>query len=334
MEKTFYLAKRHRNLGVACLVFFVLIGVASVYGIWAAALEERRATAIYAAIFVGLCWGFFACLACWLLLAYWREELNVGDRHVAQQRVIGRKEIDLGSLTTVVWSNSPTVGGRIVLRTPSDKMIICLGNFEPLGRLCLIRFFRNELPTAVQENWAMFCYKIALPLRDGDTLAHADPTPDTVTIARRRWDWYFIPVILLSAVFGVITSWKFQQPRLLAAPLAPALLWLVLRAMTPRQGLVTKRITAEPGMMGFLVFEACWLGIALAGFAVFRIWRLPMPLALTPGTIAVVLWFGVLLWRAHQFDRLRRKRDEVNASIATRRWDDGENADVLRCGGT
>jgi len=42
MERTFRLAKRHRNLGMVCLIFFVLIGVASAYGMWSAAPPERR----------------------------------------------------------------------------------------------------------------------------------------------------------------------------------------------------------------------------------------------------------------------------------------------------
>jgi hypothetical protein len=41
MDKTFRLAKRHRNLGIACLIFFVLVAVASGVGIWAEAPEEQ-----------------------------------------------------------------------------------------------------------------------------------------------------------------------------------------------------------------------------------------------------------------------------------------------------
>ena len=66
-------------------------------------------------------------------------------------------------------------------------------------------------------------------------------------ITRRRWDCYFVPAILLSVVIGAVACWKFQQPRMLAAPLMPALLWILLRAMTPRQGLVSKRWFAGDG---------------------------------------------------------------------------------------
>ena len=97
----------------------------------------------------------------------------------------------------------------------------------------------------VQEDWALFCSKIALPLRDWDTLAHGDPEPDSVRITRRRWNWYFVPAILLSVVIGAVADWTFQQPRMLIAPLMPIFLWILLRIGTPRQGLVVKRMTAR-----------------------------------------------------------------------------------------
>jgi hypothetical protein len=333
MQRTFHLAKRHRNLGIVCLAFFVLVGVASAYGLWAAAPQERRMVALYAAAFVAVFWGGFASLACWLLLAYWREELKISNTDVIQRGVIGRQEIDLHSVTSARWKIVPRPGGKIVLRTPTNKTTVHLGNFEPRERLWLIRFFRNGIPILMQENWDLFCGKIALPLRDRDALIHREPGPDSVRIGRRRWDWYFVPIILLCAAFGVVTCWMFQQPRMLVAPLMPALLWLVLRAMTPRQGLVVKRISAEPGLSGFLLFELCWLGVAVAGLAIFRIWKPAMLVAAITGGSALVLWFGVLLWRAHQVDRQRRERDEANAAVAVRQWEEGEEAAGVADGG-
>jgi hypothetical protein len=137
-----------------------------------------------------------------------------------------------------------------------------------------------------------------------------------------------VPFILLAAVIGLAAFWKFQQPRMLVAPLMPAFLWLMLRAVTPREGLVAKRMTSEPGMTGFLVFEICWLGVALAGFVVFRIWNPPMPVAPIVVGVGLVVWFGVLFWRACQLDRRRRERDEANATVAVGKWDEGEAGGV------
>ncbi len=226
-----------------------------------------------------------------------------------------------------------SLDGTLVLRTLTEKMTIYLGNFEPVERLWLIRYFRNAAPMPLQEGWPLFCSKIALPLRDRDALLHGDPGPDSVRITRRRWDWYCVPFILLMAVFGFAASWRLQQPRMLVAPLLPAFLWLMLRTVTPREGMAAKRITSEPGMTNFLVFELFWFGVAVAGLVVFKIWNPPMPVAAITAGIALVLWLGVLLWQACRLDRQRRERDEANASVAVGQWDEGEAAGMADGGG-
>ena len=89
---------------------------------------------------------------------------------------------------------------------------------------------------------------------------------------------------------------------------------------------MAERITARPEMVGYLIFMAWWLGVAVVGIVLFEMWGLPMPAAAIIGGIALILWFGVLLWRSCQLDRVRRKRDEENAIVSIRKWDDGEAA--------
>jgi hypothetical protein len=145
-----------------------------------------------------------------------------------------------------------------------------------------------------------------------------------VVLTRRRWDWYLVPVILLSAIYGAVAWWRFQQPRMLAAPLIPAFLWLFLRFSTPRRGLAANRINSVPGQVSFLIFCLWWLCVAIVGLVVFKLWRPPMPHAAILGTVAIFLWFVVLLWRAHQSDRERQKRDQANAAVAVQQWDGSE----------
>ena len=128
--------------------------------------KKQRTRALFAALLFAAFWLLLASLACWLLLAYCREELKISDRHVTQQGVIGRREFDLHSIAGARWRIVPRPGGSLVLRSLTEKMTIYFGNFEPLEGLWLIRSFRNGLPMPVQEDWALFCSKIALPLRD------------------------------------------------------------------------------------------------------------------------------------------------------------------------
>jgi len=110
----------------------------------------------------------------------------------------------------------------------------------------------------------------------------------------------------------------------LAVPLIAALLWIVLRFNTPRQGFVLKRIGAEPGQTRFLLFCLWWFGIAIAGFVLLELCKLPMPQALTLQIIGSIAWFGGFLFRAHRFDRQRQQRDREAAKVAVQQWNEGE----------
>lgn len=323
METVCRIRKGYRNLGIVSLVFFVLMAAVSSFGVLAETPPDRRTAALCFVAAMTLFWSLWACLGCWMLLAYWRERLQVTHAKVSQQGVLRRAEMDLDGVTSIRWKTVPS-GGTLTLRTPTDKLTIHFENFEPVDRLWLIRFFRSRFPDAVQDGWELFCGRIALPLRNHRVQVQPAGEANVVVLTRRRWDWYFVPFILLSAVVGLVTSGVFQQPRMLAAPLLPGLMWIVLRVQTPRQGMVAKRITAEPGLLRFLAFELAWFVVGIAGVVLFKIWKPPMPNALVLGTIAFAAWLGVLLWQAVRLDRARRKRDVANASIAVRRWEEVE----------
>jgi hypothetical protein len=291
---------------------------------WFTAVPERR---WLAAVFMAVFWGFWSLLSCWQLLAYWREELRFVDGQITQRGVIGTKEINLCSITGVRWRIAPQ-GGSLVLTTATDKASICLDHFEPEDQVWLIRYFRNGVSEGLQDGWALFCHKIALPLRDKHASPLATPGPGNVRITRRRWDWYFAPLVVLFAVLGVVLYWFLEMPEMLALPVMVVVFWLTIRFATPRSGFVAERITSRPEVVGHLVFMACWLGVAVAGRVLFGIWSPPTPAAAIIGVTALVLWFAVLFWRCSQVDRVRRKRDEEDAAASIRRWSDEEAAGV------
>jgi hypothetical protein len=322
MERVIRPKEQSRNLAIGCLISFLLIGIASTFGMWFSALPERR---FLAAAFMVVFWGFWVLLSCWVLLAYWREELRIKDGRITQRSVIGLKEIDLRSLTAVRWRIMPQ-GGSLVLTTATKKLKICLDNFEPEERIWLTRYIRNGVSTDLQDGWALFCHKIAVPLRDKRKPSHADPGTGNVRITRKKWDWYFVPAVVLFAVLGVVQYWYLEQPRMLAQPVAVVGLWLLVRFMTPREGLVAERITSRPETVGYLIFMAWWLAAVVIGIVLFEIWSPPMPAAAIIGGTALILWYAILFWRCYQFDRVRRKRDEEVAIASIRKWDEGEAA--------
>ena len=208
MERVIRQKKRSRNLAIVTLIFFLSVGIVSACGMWFSAVPERR---LFAAIFMAVFWGFWSILSCWHLLACWREELSIEDGQITQRGVIGVKEISLRSLTVVRWRIAPQ-GGSLVLTTATERLKIYLDKFEPEDRIWLIRYFRNGVPEVLQDGWALFCHKIALPLRDKRKPSHADPGTGNVRITRKKWDWYFVPAVVLFAVLGVAQYWYLEQP--------------------------------------------------------------------------------------------------------------------------
>lgn len=311
--------KGHRTIWIVCLLFCLLVGVGSAYGTWIGEPHDQR---VYGVVFSSLLWSTMAGLSVLPLLACWRETLTVENGKAIQQGVIGRREIDLRDVCDARWR--PASNGRITLRSLKEELTIHLEDFEPNERLWLIRYCRNALPDSVQQEWDLFCYRIAIPLRKHDSKGSRSPGPGEVKLTRRRWDWFLLPLVAFTAVYGVVACWKLQQPRMLIAPLPAVMLWLILRFSTPKQGIVSERISSQPEQKRFLIFVVWWLGVLIVGLVVFKLVNLPMPHSVVLGTIATVFFLGGLVWQARRCDRERQKRDREAAKVATQQWDDGE----------
>jgi len=320
--RVFRVRKHYRNVGIVGLLFFSAVGIASVWAIWGLGPPDRRAFAVWFASFPALFWGCFSGLSLWILLAYWRENLELADGQVVTQGVIRRRQLLLNSVTDARWKHMKS--GAIRLRTMTERLTIYFDNFEPTERLWLIYVLRSLLPATAQRNWELFCLRIAIPLRDRDAPGNRLPGPDEVTLSRSRWNCYFIPAILLSAVIGSVAYWKYGQPRVLVAPLMPTLLWLLLRYGTPRQGLVVKRMGTAPGESRFLFFLVWWFCLAVVGMLLYQFFKPPIPYAAAIAVTGGIIWFGGLLLRATQFDRQRQQGELEGARIATQQWDEGE----------
>jgi hypothetical protein len=326
---TFYQRKRNRNQALAFLPLFVAIGVASAIVMWVGAPEDRR---VFAAGFMAMFWGGWVCLSAWVLLAYWRERLDIERGIVTQQSVVSTRKLSLPAVTEAYWKIGQN--GRIVLRSVAGRLTIRLGNFERVERLWIIRYFRGNLPESAQRDWALFCHKIALPLRDHDTLLNREPAHDEVKITRQRRDRYSMPFIALATAVGVVLYWRRGELRFLAAPTLPVFLWLLLRFATPKQGFVSKRLGAEPpGMKRFLWFELVWLAVGLGGIALFNFVKPPKQVGLTLGIVGVLFWFGVQLWRGVIEDRNRLRQDLERGDEAMRRWQESESAGAAGAAG-
>ncbi|QDT43708.1 hypothetical protein Pan241w_38100 [Gimesia alba] len=316
VSRTFRPRKHYRNQGIGFLLFFVTVGIASVYAMWVDTPPDRR---MYLMVFVGLFWSFWAGGSLWMLLAYKYESLTIREETVIQQGVLFSKELDLSRIKQVRWKLIQ--GGGITLLSLTDKMKIYLDNFEREERLWLIHYFQHRLSESVQEGWELFCHRIAVPLQEYNPDVVQTPAPDEVLLTRKRWDWYLIPTILIFTVGATLATWKFQLPNLLVGPVIPLVLWLMLRYSTPKRGMVSKRISSQTYLKSMLIFEAWWLSVGLIGYGLFQLIVLPAPWNLVAGYSLAGAWFLGLLWKAHRVDCLKNKQDQTDVKLSLQKWE-------------
>lgn len=332
--KSFFPRKGYRAAAILFLLLFVAVGVASSGLAWVEAPKDRR---LLAAMMFSTFWGAWASVAAWMLLVSYRAHLHVWGDHLVWQGAIFLKEIGLHDVTAARWNSMHK--GSLRLFAPNVRLTIDFDLFEPEERIWLIQFFRSRLPESVQCEWGRFCRAVALPLREPEPSAPRQLPADRILVTRRRWDWYFIPFTLVCALIGFVLFPALQQPRMLAAPLVPILLWLWLRFTTPKDGRAETRIERVPEAMRFLLGLFLWAVLGIAGVFLFDSLDLPKPQADIAGPVALFGWMGLLLgvafWRARLAELELRKQELVKIEKATRRWSEMEAVagDIL-AGGT
>lgn len=321
MERTFCLRKGLRTTAIVGLCFCPTMGVGSVWGIFMDPPANGGMRTFYLALLFGVVWGGMSCLSIWLLLAYLRERLTVADDRIVQRGVAKTKAASTDEIQILRWR---AVGRQVRLCTPTTKMTIHLDNFEPHDRLWLVRHLQRIIPEDRQEGWGKFCYEIAVPLRKVETRHLEPPDPTCLVLTRKRWAWYFVPTTVLFAVVGIVLSWKFQLHRSLIAPVAPLLLWAVMHFSTPREGMPTSRINAEPGRGRYLLFLLFWASIGMAATLVLTALKPPKPQVIAWIVGGGIIWFGVVFYQAIQFDRQQKQRRDEGIASALKEWAEEE----------
>lgn len=143
-----------RNVGVACVVFFSVVGFASVYTAYLDVDGSIPRPMLAASIF-GVFWGFWVLLSAWLILLYRRYRLDVSEVAVRQRGVLLDRTISLDTVQTVKWRKFPK-GGSVRLEGIDEKLSIEFGNFVSDQRDELIEFLWSKLPEERQVGWSAF----------------------------------------------------------------------------------------------------------------------------------------------------------------------------------
>lgn len=309
--------KSSRSEVIFSLIISSLLGISFPCIMWFVAhpCQKWNAVLIFSAIgaiLPGLC--------IWLILVSKLTSITIRKGTVILQSVFSRKELELSNITQARWKLISQ--GALRLETPTESGTLGLINLTSNERLWLIQYFRNRLPESIQQNWDLFCLKIALPLREPKPEANRDPGPDEILVTRKRYDRLGIPLIIFSIICVALTAWYFRSPQYLVFPLILIGLWLLLRFSVPKEGMVSSRISADKEYMQTLFFLAWWIGAGLFGFSAFVLADLPPSFPSGVGWCMTILWTSVGCWKVHQSNRVQHNRDLEKAKAAAQKWQD------------
>ena len=315
MNATFRLRRSYLLLGALCTLLFAAMAIVSVLGIYFEAPAERRAAALAVGLGIAAFWLAFMALGVWVLLAYWRERLAIRDGEIDYVGVICRKRLRVSEIASARWRCWPA-GGSLVMRTASTRLAIGLGNYESEQQRQLIRFFREAVPPPLQSGWELFCVRIVQRhARRAAQPEKAQPGEGEVLLTRRRLDAYFLAGVLLAAATCLYVYHVTGEARSLAAPLGIVPIWLVVRFMHPREGTVSRRITAD-AKGRFVLLAYSWL---FGGMAVLLVLKAFMPNAaitfMIPFFVVTLAGIFARAWRLNR----RQRREEKESTEQLRR---------------
>ncbi|MCH9653414.1 MAG: hypothetical protein K0U86_04955 [Planctomycetes bacterium] len=220
--------KSLRNGYIFGVFFFALLGIGSTSFMWFAAQPSQK---LYAVLVFGVMWSLLPGLFIWEVLVCHFTSITIRNGTAILQSVFSCKELELSNITQAQWKLISH--GALSLETATERGTFGLRHLTLEERLWLIQFFRNHLPESIQQNWDLFCLKIALPLREPKSEVIRDPGPDEILVTRKRYDRLGIPLIIISIICGVLTAWYFQYPKYLSFPVILILFWVLLRYSVP-----------------------------------------------------------------------------------------------------
>ena len=232
-------------------------------------------------------------------------------------------DLSLSDVTSLRWRPQP---GKFVLRGSQGrkaKIAVEFDNFEKDEQLEIIRYMRATIPDGLQQNWPMFCHRVAIRLRD-----YADdrqPGPAEVRLTRRHFDKLALASFVVSSPICIVVWWTTGDPVcLLAAPIA-SLLLLMFRFTIPKAGMISPRMFANPDESRFLGMMGLMAAAAFAWFVL----RARIDLITLADAIFFGVFFATMLTFAYFEDRRKGRQRKVDMLGSVRQWDAGETVAQL-----
>ena len=309
MNATFRVRREYRWMWWKLLLFFSAMSLLVVV---ACSFDPPPPDEWPLAVGVGGGWLAFTALCTWFVLACHRHRLVISGEQIESVGVLRRKTLRLPEITSVKW-------GGPVLTSPTMKIAIDVGDYEPEERRQIIRFIRESIPPHLQTGWDPFYVRsVKREFNSVRERQKTAPGQGEVLYTRRRFDWYlliFLPLFIAVAAY----SWRVtgEARHWIVVPAALAV-WAYFRFRFPRKGIVEKRMSAEPegrAMVWFLI-------AGFAGMPCYFAVRQLLPGAETPFLVIYFVplftWFFVKTSRVER-DRRRKEQEAADAERASGR---------------
>lgn len=144
----------YKRVAICCTVFFLVMGVFSVF-VAATNADGSFESPLLAASIFGVFWGAFILLGIYLWLFSRRYRLEITEDAIEQIGVFTKRRVSFHELQNAKWRNWPQ-GGSIKLTTADARLSIELGTTD--SRDSLIDFLHGRIPTSIQTGWSRFLY--------------------------------------------------------------------------------------------------------------------------------------------------------------------------------
>jgi hypothetical protein len=319
IEQAFQPQKQFRTDGIINLVFFSLISIGGGLAMWLSAPVDRRN---YAFLIVGILYLPIASISIWSILVWKGVSVILHGGNLILQGVFSRRELKLSEIEVIRWSLYSH--GQIKIETATEVGTINLFYFKKEEQLWMIQFFRSHFPETEQENWPLFCHKIALPLRNRHLNKPRTPRPDDFLHTRKRWDKLTIIFATVTALISILPAWYFQQIKYLLLPILPLCGWFV-RYSIPEEGIpvsASENKNFNDACYFFGIWSVAWLIIYLP----FRFELLPAPTGISVGWTITFIWIPGLYWRLFLMYRREHQRDLEDANLSVQEWEAGNSS--------
>ncbi|MDG3006034.1 hypothetical protein [Paludisphaera mucosa] len=315
MDATYRPPRSKLYLGLGLLVGFLAWGGV---GLWAAyAAPDVRNRPAAAALFGGVPL-VMAGLSLAMVLENRLASLTFRGHQVVAQGSVRRAELDLTRVVEARWRTGPA-GVRLVARAPSSRLVLNFRDYDPGDRDAIVGRIREAIRPDVQSGWNLFAHKTGLG--EGGP-RRTTPGPGEILATRARWTRIFVPALLATALVAVV-SWRATgNARTFAIIPLVAVLWAVLRAVTPSEGSVERVVPlrSDPDLNRYDAQLLAWGVAAILGAATISHYqdRLSPPRLWTLAIAGFAAWFAGLFSIANRHGRRTALRDQEAAERAAR----------------